>query len=442
MLMMIVMIAHFGSAQTDSIPAEKPKKFNFVPLPVLGYNIDIGFQYGVILNIFNYGDRSRYPDYIYSIYTELSRTTKGSGINQLFFDSKYILPGNIRITADLSYLTELTLNFYGFNGYDAIYNPDFINQQSPDYKSRVFYHHDRRFFRFTTDLQHHTGIPNVNWLAGIGYFSFDIASVNIEKLNKGKNEGDQLPDTELLFDKYRKWGIVSEDEAGGGTIPSLKVGLIYDTRDQEANPMKGIWSEALLFYVPEIAGNHQFTYAKLSVTHRQYFTLVKQRVNLGYRLGYQGTIGGQVPFFMQPYMITSFAKVTTTDGLGGAKSLRGVLRNRVVGDGVAYGNMEVRWKILKTQLFSENLYLAVNSFADAGKVVAKVDLPGDIKQKLDADEIFSDYFDPGSEQIHWTAGAGFQIVYGDNTVINFEYGMALNQRDGDGGIYIGIGYLF
>jgi hypothetical protein len=438
----IILIPVFGFAQADSVTVKKPKQFNLVPLPVLGYNIDIGFQYGIILNMFNYGDRSKYPEYIYSVYTELSRTTKGSGINQLFFDSKYLLPGNIRITADLSYLTELTLNFYGFNGYDAVYNADFINKETPDYKSRVFYNHDRRFFRFTADFQHSVGISNVNWLAGIGFFNFDISSVNIDKLNKGKKEADQLPDTELLFDKYRKWGIISDEESKGGAVPSLKAGLIYDTRDQEANPMKGIWSEILLFFVPQIAGNNTFSYVKISVTHRQYFTLVKERLNLGYRLGYQGTIGGKAPFFMQPYMITSFAKVTTTDGLGGAKSLRGILRNRVVGDGVVLGNIEVRWKFLKTQLFNENLYLAVNSFADAGQVVKKVKVPENIKQKLDADEVFGDYFDPGSEQIHGTAGAGFQIVYGDNTVINFEYGKALDKRDGGGGLYIGIGYLF
>ena len=33
------------------------------------------------------------------------------GINQLFFDSKYLLPYNLRITADLSYLTEHGLEF-------------------------------------------------------------------------------------------------------------------------------------------------------------------------------------------------------------------------------------------------------------------------------------------------------------------------------------------
>ncbi|HRX97946.1 MAG TPA: hypothetical protein P5514_13440, partial [Bacteroidales bacterium] len=140
------------------------KGFNFVPLPVIGYNVDIGFQYGLIVNFFNYGDGSLYPDYKYSLYTEFSRTTKGSGVNQLFFDSKYLIPGNIRITADLSYLTELTLNFYGFNGYDAVYHPEFIDEGSEEYQSRVFYNQERKFLRFTSDLQGNIGIKNMKWL--------------------------------------------------------------------------------------------------------------------------------------------------------------------------------------------------------------------------------------------------------------------------------------
>ncbi|MCB0821351.1 MAG: hypothetical protein KDC09_01545 [Bacteroidales bacterium] len=418
------------------------KGFNFVPLPVIGYNVDIGFQYGLIVNFFNYGDGSLYPDYKYSLYTEFSRTTKGSGVNQLFFDSKYLIPGNIRITADLSYLTELTLNFYGFNGYDAVYHTEFIDEGSEEYQSRVFYNQERKFLRFTSDLQGNIGIKNMKWLGGIGYFNIKMGGVDTERLNKGKSETKRLPDTTLLIDKYQEWGIIGEQEAQGGIIPSIKTGLIYDSRDNEPNPMKGIWTEALLFYVPKIAGNTDFSYAKLAITHRQYFTLIPQNLNLVYRLGYQGNIAGKSPYFMQPYMITSFAKVTTTDGLGGAKSLRGILRNRVVGDAIAFANIEARYKFRHATLFRSNIYWSINLFADAGRVVKKMELPADLDSKLGPDDVFSDFFDPGTEKIHLTAGGGLQLVFDQNTVINFEYGRAFDQRDGNGGLYIGIGFLF
>ncbi len=441
----LLIIPLFTNAQEQDDPEQKEKTvegFKFVPLPVVGYNIDIGFQYGLIVNLFNYGDGSLYPDYRYTFYTEFSRTTKGGGVNQLFFDSKYLLPGNIRITADLSYLTELSLNFYGFNGYDAVYRPGFAEKLDPEYRSRMFYNHERKFFRYTTDFQGRLKFDHLKWLAGIGYFDFEIGSVNIEKLNKGKKEEDKLPEVDLLYDKYRQWDIIHQNEANGGIIPSIKLGIIYDSRDNEPNPMNGIWTELILFYVPEILGNRHYGYTKLAVTHRQYFTLIKKRLNLAYRLGYQGTLGGNVPFYMQPYMITSFAKVTTTDGLGGAKSLRGVLRNRVVGDGMAFGNLELRWKFYRTILFNQNIYLAINAFTDAGRVVQKIKLPANLHNYLGKDDNFNDFFDPGSEGLHQTAGAGFQIAINQNTIISFEYGRALNKRDGDGSIYFGIGYLF
>lgn len=408
-------------------------------LPVIGYNTDIGFQYGAIVNLFDYGDGSYYPGYKHSLYMEISRTTRGTGINQLFFDSKHLIPGNIRITADLSYLTEQALNFYGFNGYDAVYNKKFEQDDQDEYISRVFYRHKRKFTRFTMDFQGKLGTPALRWLAGIGYFDLQVGTVDIDKLNKRKKEENMLPDTTLLYDRYVTWGIIRENEKNGGNVPSLKAGVIYDTRDHEANPMHGIWSEALLFYSPPVLGNDDYAYLKLAVTHRQYFTLIDDVLSFVYRLGYQGTLAGETPFFMEPYMISSFAMVTTTDGLGGAKTLRGILRNRVVGEGVGYGNFEFRWKFLKTVLWNQELYLGLNAFADAGKVLQKknIDMSG-----IPNSVVVSDYFDPDSEDWHIAAGAGFRIVINRNFVVAFDYGKAFDKRDGNDGFYAGIGYLF
>jgi len=354
------------SVQKQSENENIKKGLSYGVLPVIGYSSDLGFQYGIIFNLFGYGDGSYYPHYKYSLYTEISRTTKGGGINQIFFDSKHLLPGNIRVTADLSHLTMMALNFYGFNGYDAIYNNNFEDDSQEGYISRMFYRHERKFTRFTLDFQGRLKSDKLLWFGGIGYFDLKVASVNIDKLNKGKDENDLLPDTALLYDKYIDWGILKENEKNGGLIPSLKAGIVYDTRDIEANPNKGIWSEAILFYVPKILGNKSHSYLKLSVTHRQYITVVKNKLTFAYRLGYQGTIAGFVPFYMQPYMISSFAKFTTTDGLGGAKTVRGIFLNRIVGDGIAFSNFEFRWKFLKTVLWKQNIYLALNAFADGG----------------------------------------------------------------------------
>ncbi|MCK7536959.1 MAG: hypothetical protein MZV63_41360 [Marinilabiliales bacterium] len=38
----------------------------------------------------------------------------------MFYDSKHLIK-NIRTTADVTYLTEQALDFYGFNGYKSVY---------------------------------------------------------------------------------------------------------------------------------------------------------------------------------------------------------------------------------------------------------------------------------------------------------------------------------
>lgn len=439
-IMFLLCVYSSFSQIADTVISENKKAgFNFGVLPVIGYNSDVGLQYGLVFNIFNYGDGTLYPEYKYTIYTEVSRTTKGGGVNQLFFDSEHLIPGGIRVTADLSYLTELALNYYGYNGYEAVYNSDFEDSNSPFYKSRMFYRHQRKFLRFTADLQGEINASNLLWFGGIGYFDLDIATVDIDKLNKGKSEADQLPETPLLYDQYVDWGIISNLEKEGGIIPSLKAGIIYDSRDNEPNPMKGIWTEAILFYVPEILGNSHFNYTKIAITHRQYFTLSKQTLGLAYRLGYQGTLSGSAPFFMQPYMISSYAKVTTTDGLGGAKTLRGILRNRIVGDGIAYGNIELRWKFLRTVIWNQNIYLALNAFTDAGQVLKEIPLPEDLDQQIPD---YENYFSGEKESLHVAYGAGFRFALNQNFIIALDYGIAVDSRDGRDGFYAGIGYLF
>ncbi|MCD4736588.1 MAG: outer membrane protein assembly factor [Bacteroidales bacterium] len=421
--------------KNDSTFQEKQKEgLNFGVLPVLGYNSDIGIQFGAVLNLFQYGDGSLYPEYKYSIYTEVSRTTKGGGINQLFFDSKHLLPKNIRITADLSYLTELAIDFYGYNGYEAPYTRDFEDKNNPGYISRMYYKHQRRFFRFLADFQGKLYRKKLLWLFGAGYFGIKASTVDIDKINRNKKDENKLPEAPLLYDEYVSNGIIEENEKDGGDIPFIKAGIIFDSRDNEPNPNKGIWTEFLLFGTPGQTNSWNYSYLKLAVTHRQYIPLVFNTFSLAYRLGYQGTLAGNVPFYMQPYMIQSFAKVTTTDGLGGAKSVRGILRNRVIGDGFVFGNIELRWKFLKRIWWNQNVYLALNIFTDGGMVIQEINFE---KQGL-PDSIISGE----KENLHPSAGAGFRVAVNQNFIIAADYGVAFDRRDGKDGIYLGIGYLF
>ena len=424
-LIIFSLIVHFGMAQ-DSDPITG---WSFGGVPAIAYNSDTGFQYGLILNIYNYGDGSLYPEYNHSTYIEWSRTTKGSGINKIFFDSKYLLPYDIRITSELSYLTEQLLPFYGFNGYESEYNADFEDDElEVGYISRAYYRHAREITRLTADFQRQFLMENTRWIAGFGYWNTEINSIDLDKLNDGKDDEDKLPDIPGLYDEYAADGYLSDDEVEGGNTNFIKLGLVYDTRDNEPNPMSGMWSEILVTTIPEFLGN-DFNYSLLTGTHRQYFTIIPRDLSFAYRLGYQGVISGDIPFFMLPWYQSSYK---TEEGLGGSKSLRGILKNRVVGNSVAYGNFELRWKFLHKQVFGQNLYLALNTFVDVGTVL----------ETYGNDKYKSDYTKFEDEGVHVSYGGGLRIALNENFIVAIDFGMAADEQDGNSGLYIGLGYLY
>jgi len=432
------------SAQLDTLKQstkqEKIKTgWNVGGIPVVAFDTDLGFEYGGLVQLFNYGDGTTYPQYKHMVYAEISRFTKGSGINRLSYDSKYLLPG-LRVTSDLAYLTDKMYDFYGFNGYTSLFNQDWVDDSKPigEYQSRAFYKYDRKLTRFTTDLQGKLTDKRFGWVAGIGLYNFQVDSVDVDKLNQGQSADKLLPYVDGgLFQKYVDWGLIGAEERDGGFVTYLKTGFVFDTRDNEPNPMKGSWTEAVLTYAPSFMGiGKKYEHVKLSITHRQYFTLVREKLSFAYRVGYQTTLLGTCPYYLEPNITTLFLKGSTSEGLGGSKTLRGILRNRVIGDGIAYGNLELRWKFVKFYFIKQNFYLALNSFIDGGKVVKSIPIDPAI---ITAN---SEYFSTDGESLHLSYGGGLRIVMNQNFIIAIDHGQVFDKKDGNAGTYIGLNFLF
>jgi len=404
---------------------DNPTGWSFGGVPAVAYNSDTGFLYGAILDIYNYGDGSNYPDYKYTTRLTWTRTTKGSGENIIFFDSKYLLPYDVRITAEAAYLTEQALPFYGFNGDN---NPAHETEDDDAYKSRIYYRHERNITKFTTDFQKNLFIPNLRGILGLAYYKTEVATVDTAKLNDGKDAEDRLPEITIMYDDYVNHDAINADEATGGNTNYVKLGLVYDSRDNEPNPMSGIWTEALITAVPSGLGN-DFSYSLFTATHRQYFTIIPNDLSVAVRLGYQSVISGDIPFFMLPHYQSSYR---ATEGLGGSKSLRGILKNRLVGNSIGFGNLEVRWKFLRTKLAGQNLYLALNGFFDAGQVLSE----------YGNDDYDKFYGSDDSQSLHISYGGGFRIALNENFIVAIDYGMAKDELDGNSGLYIGLGYLY
>lgn len=437
-------IAGFVRAQDDNSGKSVAKDgWNFGALPTITFDTDLGFQYGALVDLYNYGDGGRYPKYDHKFYFEVSRFTKGSGINRFYYDSDKLIPG-LQTSLDISYLSDQAYDFFGYNGYDAVVNYGWMDDEDPAYKTRMFYKYDRKMFRIKADLVGKLAGDRLKWTAGFNMLNFKIGLVDIDKLNKGKDDADKLPahsEEPGLYQKYQDWGIISPEEADGGFIPALKAGLVYDSRDNKPNPMKGIWTEAVVEGAPEFLGA-ETSFAKLSLTHRQYFTIIPEDLSFAYRLNYQTSIGGYTPFYYQTQVVVSELKGATSEGLGGGSNLRGVKRNRVIGDGYFLGNIEARWKFVRFQFINNNFYLGLNGFVDFGQVTKRMKGVENVSQDLLNSAEARNYYDPDAEKLHISYGAGLRIAMNENFIIKVDYGMAADERDGNSGVYIGLNYLF
>ena len=73
------------SLSNDTLPAKKIKKgWTFGALPSVAFDADLGFQGGLLGNVYYYGDGSIYPEYIHNFYVEAAYTTKHCGIFRFF----------------------------------------------------------------------------------------------------------------------------------------------------------------------------------------------------------------------------------------------------------------------------------------------------------------------------------------------------------------------
>jgi outer membrane protein assembly factor BamA len=395
---------------------------DFGILPSFVYNTDIGLQYGALANFYFYGRGTVYPDYLFNLYLQSSRTTKNGYVNYLFFDSGHLLPKGMRLTVDLSLVKRGFQHFYGFNGYNSLYNKDFTDPTNPKFLSRHYYFYDEKATTISVDLKGNFPISPVHW--DIGLANYHISTLPL----RNRRPGAQRQPT--LFEKYIAQGVIPSDQKNGGSTFSLKTGLVYDTRDNESIPTKGIWAEAVYINAPLFLFNKS-AYSQVSFIFHQYVP-VTSRLVFAYRLACQTKLSGQIPF----YMLTELASTyRSQEALGGSKTIRGVLNRRLVGNGFVLGNFEFRYTPFHAVLLNRNLGIGVNVFEDMGMITNQYR----VDQSLNMNAF--DYH-TGREKMHHAVGAGIRLIVNHNFIVAMDDGRALDKRDGTKSVYIGLDYLF
>lgn len=433
------------------------KGYNFGPLPAVAFDADKGFQLGALLNIYDFGDGSTYPNTRQQWYFEASFFTKGSQLYVVSYDNKFWIPG-IRFSTALAITNDKAMDFYGFNGYMSYYDHAMVDlgKSSDDmYLYTPKYRINRLAALFKADLIGKIGNTPLNWEAGYHLSYFDVGAINRDKINKNKDENKMFPaDVPTLYEQYRTWGIISDDEADGGINSTVRLGLLYDTRDKEGAPSRGVWAEAHAILAPKWLGTTN-PYYKYSATFRHYLPIVdRDLLTFAYRLNYQGSFGKDVPYYVLPY-ITTMGQSYDRDGMGGFRTIRGLMRNRVQGLDMASYNAELRWRFVQFTLWNQNIALGLNVFSDGTMVTREYDMSfgrteADFPSASEyqaARSQYDEYMSQGTDGDlpHITVGAGFRFIMNQNFIVCLEYGKPVgkyHKQDGNGAFYINTGYLF
>ena len=462
----VMLVSAQDEAESKKEEKEMKKGWSFGVLPTATYSVDNGFQAGLFGDVYYYGDGSTYPDPVHKISWEGSYFTHSHRMRlYLAYDSKYLIP-KMRVNASVTYVTDPLYSFWGFNGPAAMQNYDIWSNrdmsrmipaslEDPTPTNVNYYGMSRDMLRILANVQGQI-VPHLNWAAGVNFWHWKVGAMR----DNGVKDGDEKRyyNTGLtLFERYKTLGIIHEDEAKGGNALELNAGLVFDTRDMEAAPNKGIWAEA---YLNGNVLEHQ--YLKACVYFRNYISIPipipAGNPVFAYRLAWQQTLVGETPLYMIQNVPLLVQRNMISEGFGSTNTIRGIRENRILTEGFAWANTELRIKLVKFKLFNQYFYIAVNPFFDAG-IITKPYREAELAEatkltegklydptiaavpgvKLDDDPNPTLIYD--ASKIHdviMSAGAGLKIAMNQNFIISAEFAKCL-YKPLDAGLWIGIG---
>ena len=194
---------------------------------------------------------------------------------------------------------------------------------------------------------------------------------------------------------------------GINSITLLQTGLVYDSRDLETDPTKGVFAEITNELSVNALGS-QYNFNKTFLHVNGYYSIfpkVLKRVVLcgSFGLGY---IQGEAPFFEYHDVWSSEGDI---DVIGGSRTLRGYKQARFTAPVMQYTDFELRWRFWQFKLFKQNLaFSAVPFFDEAG-------VWNNFKRISH------------TENLRYSMGLGLRIVWNVNTILRFDY--AISKED-------------
>jgi outer membrane protein assembly factor BamA len=229
------------------------------------------------------------------------------------------------------------------------------------------------------------------------------------------NSSTPLNSNSLLQEQARE-GLITGFGASHTSL--VQLGVIYDTRDLEADPSSGVVAEITNEFSSTALGS-EFNYNRILIHYNYYhrlFTGVFKKLIFAGRAGI-GYTSGNAPFYEYLDQWTSSGDI---DGLGGPQTLRGYDQNRFAAPVMAFANIELRFHFWQADILKQHLDFYAIPFFDAGGVWDNL---GRITNL---------------QNLRCSEGPGAQIAWNEDTILRFDFGISPEGYQ----FYFGIGQIF
>ncbi len=370
-----------------------------------------GFGYGGEGSIFFNGKRSD-PFFCYTAYRAkldlaLFNTTKNQRELMLRLDVPYVFNTKWRLRLEAGYETNPNLLYFGqteksLNGLSYYTNNDSstspVNNASyNDYEKKGLVGNNQFYNTYIKDEYILNASGERSYMDGklralVGY---EIAQVGISTF-----KGNSLLQNDVV--KSKILGV------GKNIVSFVQVGLIYDTRDLETDPGKGIFAELTNELSSQALGS-AFNFNKTFFHINFYQNLIPnkpKKLVLAARIA-GGYTAGDAPFYEYQDQWSSEGSI---EGLGGAHTIRGYKQARFMSRAMTFNNLELRYRFAQTEILKQHFAFVAVPFADAGSV-------GD---KLPRAFNLSNY--------RISEGLGLRIVWNVNTILRFDYAVSKEDK--------------
>ncbi|MGD2135634.1 MAG: BamA/TamA family outer membrane protein [Gemmatimonadales bacterium] len=367
-----------------------PRGIQWSALPAVNYDSDNGFGYGVTGGIYRFD--GTHVLYEWSVEPTLFATTEGRRELLATVDMPFLLAGAARLTLFAGFEHDCCHPYYGF-GNASPYDPALADPIA----GVNFYTYTRRRWSLVADMQWRI-LPGLRVLTGMAAYHNRSAARD--------------PRTAFALDSASVI-LAAQDFRAASAGP--KLGVVYDTRDRERDPHRGVWLELLVWRgLGSVIGSSAFT--RLGTTARGYLPLGRHLTLAARALGEHVT--GDMPAAMLPDIGSSFRDFP---GVGGGTTVRGVLRNRYLGRTRVVGNVELRVRSAVRQVLGQRVRLGAVAFVDAGRVWDERGEDGD------------------GLGLHWGKGTGARLGWGDAFIITLD---VAHGSEAGVQLYLGLGHLF